>query len=102
MDAFGIRNGAGESSYNGAIMVSGDAKDHRFSIACNTKRLNCFPVLMDIISNGLLGMFNSLEQIQTDRAHFLNKKYIPSFGSQASTLLLTGSDRPWWMFPCTS
>ncbi|XP_004593011.2 ATP-binding cassette sub-family A member 9 [Ochotona princeps] len=70
VDAFGVRNGADESAYNGAITVSGDAKDYRFSIACNTKRLNCFPVLMDVISNALLGMFNSSEHIQTDRSTF--------------------------------
>ncbi|OWK14158.1 ABCA9, partial [Cervus elaphus hippelaphus] len=70
VDAFGTRNGPNESSYNGAITVTGDDKDPRFSIACNTKRLNCFPVLMDIISNGLLGMLNSSEHIQTDRATY--------------------------------
>ncbi|XP_069337758.1 ATP-binding cassette sub-family A member 9 [Eulemur rufifrons] len=68
VDALGTRNGTDEPSYNGAIIVSGDEKDHRFSIACNTKRLNCFPVLMDVISNGLLGIFNSSEHIQTDRS----------------------------------
>uniref|UniRef100_A0A8C0R6U6 ATP binding cassette subfamily A member 9 n=1 Tax=Canis lupus dingo TaxID=286419 RepID=A0A8C0R6U6_CANLU len=73
VDAFGIRNGPNEPSYNGAITVSGDDKDHRFSIACNTKRLNCFPVLMDIISNGLLGIFNSSEHIQTDRSTYFEE-----------------------------
>uniref|UniRef100_A0A8C5V606 ATP binding cassette subfamily A member 9 n=1 Tax=Microcebus murinus TaxID=30608 RepID=A0A8C5V606_MICMU len=68
VDALGTRNGTDEPSYNGAIIVSGDEKEHRFSIACNTKRLNCFPVLMDVISNGLLGIFNSSEHIQTDRS----------------------------------
>uniref|UniRef100_A0A452TFT8 ATP binding cassette subfamily A member 9 n=1 Tax=Ursus maritimus TaxID=29073 RepID=A0A452TFT8_URSMA len=70
VDAFGTRSGPNEPSYNGAITVSGNDKDHRFSIACNTKRLNCFPVLMDIISNGLLGIFNSSEHIQTDRSTY--------------------------------
>ncbi|XP_010638873.1 ATP-binding cassette sub-family A member 9 isoform X1 [Fukomys damarensis] len=70
VDALGTRNGTEEPSYNGAITVSGDAEDHRFSIACNTKRLNCFPVLIDIISNGLLRTFNSTEHIQTDRSTF--------------------------------
>ncbi|XP_053424297.1 ATP-binding cassette sub-family A member 9 isoform X2 [Nycticebus coucang] len=66
VDAFGTRNGTDQPSYNGAIIVSGDGKDHRFSIACNTKRLNCFPVLMDVLSNGLLRIFNSSEHIQTE------------------------------------
>ncbi|XP_017919420.1 PREDICTED: ATP-binding cassette sub-family A member 9 isoform X5 [Capra hircus] len=73
VDAFGARNGPNESSYNGAITVTGDGKDPRFSIACNTKRLNCFPVLMDIISNGLLGMLNSSEHIQTDRSTYFEE-----------------------------
>ncbi|XP_022375557.1 ATP-binding cassette sub-family A member 9 [Enhydra lutris kenyoni] len=73
VDAFGTRSGPNEPSYNGAITVSGDDKDHRFSIACNTKRLNCFPVLMDIISNGLLGILNSSERIQTDRSTYFEE-----------------------------
>uniref|UniRef100_A0A4X2L262 ABC transporter domain-containing protein n=1 Tax=Vombatus ursinus TaxID=29139 RepID=A0A4X2L262_VOMUR len=67
---FGNKNGTDDPSYNGAIIVSGTKKDYEFSIACNTKRLNCFPVLVDIISNGLLKMFNSSEQIQTKRSIF--------------------------------
>ncbi|XP_027626944.1 ATP-binding cassette sub-family A member 9 isoform X2 [Tupaia chinensis] len=70
VDALGIRNGTDEPSYNGAIIVAGDEKDHRYSVACNTKRLNCFPVLMEIISNGLLGIFNSSERIKTYRSTY--------------------------------
>ncbi|XP_077636406.1 ATP-binding cassette sub-family A member 9-like [Crocuta crocuta] len=73
VDAFGTRNGPNEPSYNGAITVSGDDKGHRFSIACNTKRLNCFPVLMGVISNGLLGILNSSERIQTDRSTYFEE-----------------------------
>ncbi|XP_012893511.1 PREDICTED: ATP-binding cassette sub-family A member 9 [Dipodomys ordii] len=68
VDAFGTRNGTDEPSYNGAIIVSENEQDRRFSIACNTKRLSCFPVLMDVISNGLLGVFNSSKHIQTERS----------------------------------
>ncbi|XP_070630287.1 ATP-binding cassette sub-family A member 9 isoform X3 [Bos indicus] len=73
VDALGTRNGPSEPSYNGAITVTGNDEDPRFSIACNTKRLNCFPVLMDIISNGLLGMLNSSEHIQTDRSTYFEE-----------------------------
>ncbi|XP_055983410.1 ATP-binding cassette sub-family A member 9 [Sorex fumeus] len=73
VDAFGTRSGPNESSYNGAITVSGGEKGLRFSIACNTKRLNCFPVLMDVISNGILGIFNSSEHIQTDRSTYFEE-----------------------------
>ncbi|XP_062071442.1 ABC-type organic anion transporter ABCA8A-like isoform X3 [Lepus europaeus] len=70
VDAFGTRSGTDESSYNGAIIVSGDEKNYRFSLACNIKRLNCFPVLVDIVSNGLLGMHTPSAHIQTDRSTF--------------------------------
>ncbi|XP_013358666.1 PREDICTED: ATP-binding cassette sub-family A member 8-A-like isoform X1 [Chinchilla lanigera] len=70
VDAFGTRNGTEDPSYNGAITVSGDRKSYGFSLACNTKRLNCFPVLVDIVSNGLLGMFTPSVSIQTDRSTY--------------------------------
>ncbi|KAM9597858.1 LOW QUALITY PROTEIN: ATP-binding cassette sub-family A member 9 [Trichechus inunguis] len=80
LDAFGTRNGTEDPSYNGAIIVSGNEKDHRFTITCNTKRLNCFPVLMDIISNGLLGIFNSSKRIQTDRTTYFEVHVNYEFG----------------------
>ncbi|XP_070083080.1 ATP-binding cassette sub-family A member 10 isoform X3 [Equus caballus] len=67
---FRNRNGSDDPSYNGAIIVSGDSKDYRFSVACNTKRMNCFPVLMGIVSNALLGMFNFTELIKMERSTF--------------------------------
>ncbi|KAM4843383.1 ABC-type organic anion transporter ABCA8-like [Thomomys bottae] len=70
VDGSGTGNGSDNPYYNGAIIVSGNDKDYRFSLACNTKRLNCFPVLMDIVSNGLLGMFAPSAHIQTDRSTF--------------------------------
>ncbi|XP_015999133.2 ATP-binding cassette sub-family A member 10 isoform X2 [Rousettus aegyptiacus] len=70
IDDFRNRNGSDDPSYNGAIIVSGDQKDYRFSVACNTKRMNCFPVLMGIVSNALLGIFNYTELIKTERSTF--------------------------------
>ncbi|KAM5213444.1 ATP-binding cassette sub-family A member 10 isoform 2-T3 [Hipposideros larvatus] len=70
IDDFRNRNGSDDPSYNGAIIVSGDQKDYRFSVACNTKRMNCFPVLMGIVSNALLGLFNCTELIKTERSTF--------------------------------
>ncbi|XP_047400549.1 ABC-type organic anion transporter ABCA8-like isoform X2 [Sciurus carolinensis] len=71
VDAAGARNGIDDPSYNGAIVVSGNEEKYNFSLACNTKRLNCFPVLMDIVSNGLLGMVTPSAHIQTDSSTFL-------------------------------
>ncbi|XP_036263595.1 ATP-binding cassette sub-family A member 9 isoform X7 [Pipistrellus kuhlii] len=70
IDDFVNRNGSNELSYNGAIIVAGKQKDYRFSVVCNTKRLQCFPILMNIISNGLLGMFNHTQKIRTIRSSF--------------------------------
>ncbi|XP_030389946.1 ATP-binding cassette sub-family A member 10-like [Gopherus evgoodei] len=50
--------------YNGAIKVSLVDKHFRFSMMCHVKRINCFPVLMNIISNALLRNLNSTRQIQ--------------------------------------
>ncbi|XP_073739306.1 ABC-type organic anion transporter ABCA8-like isoform X3 [Callorhinus ursinus] len=74
VDIFGTKNGLDDPSYNGAIIVSGNTKNYRFSLACNSKRLNCFPVLMDIISNALLGMITPSAHIQTDRSTFLRDR----------------------------
>ncbi|KAM6174538.1 ATP-binding cassette sub-family A member 6 [Erethizon dorsatum] len=70
VDDFKNRNGTESLSYNGAIIVSGKQKDYRFSVVCNTKRLHCFPILMNIISNGLLQMFNQTHYIQIERSPF--------------------------------
>ncbi|OWK15450.1 hypothetical protein Celaphus_00001686, partial [Cervus elaphus hippelaphus] len=70
VDDAGNRNGSDDPSYNGAVIVSGGHKDYRFSVACNTKRMNCFPVLIGIVSNALLGIFNVTELIKTERSTF--------------------------------
>ncbi|XP_045155422.1 ABC-type organic anion transporter ABCA8 [Echinops telfairi] len=70
VDGSGTREGTDDPSYNGAITVSGNKVKYNFSLACNAKRLNCFPVLMDIVSNALLGMFQPSAHIQTDRSTF--------------------------------
>ncbi|XP_054429072.1 ABC-type organic anion transporter ABCA8 isoform X2 [Pteronotus mesoamericanus] len=79
VDVSGTRNGIDDPSYNGAIIVSGHEKNYSFSLACNVKRLNCFPVLMHIVSNGLLGMVQPSAHIQTDRT--------TSLGTQEPTLI---------------
>ncbi|XP_021514207.2 ABC-type organic anion transporter ABCA8A-like isoform X2 [Meriones unguiculatus] len=70
VDAFGTRNGTEDTLYNGAIIVSGDEKNYNFTLACNVKRLNCFPVLVDIVSNALLGLFTPSARIHTDRSTY--------------------------------
>ncbi|XP_066090717.1 ATP-binding cassette sub-family A member 6-like [Saccopteryx bilineata] len=67
IDDFKNRNSSDDPSYNGAIIVSGKQKAYRFSAVCNTRRLHCFPILMNIISNGLLRMLNQTQCIRTVR-----------------------------------
>uniref|UniRef100_A0A8C3FV59 ATP binding cassette subfamily A member 10 n=1 Tax=Chrysemys picta bellii TaxID=8478 RepID=A0A8C3FV59_CHRPI len=43
----------------------------RFSMMCHAKRINCFPVLMNIISNALLRTLNSTRHIQMLTEHEL-------------------------------
>ncbi|NXV01074.1 ABCA9 protein, partial [Cettia cetti] len=56
--------------HNGAIGVSlltlfsCSLKSYRFTVLCNLEAVNCFPVLVNIISNSLLRTFNSTRHIQ--------------------------------------
>ncbi|XP_031208330.1 ATP-binding cassette sub-family A member 8-B isoform X2 [Mastomys coucha] len=98
VDASGARDGTDDPSYNGALIVSGDEKNHSFSFACNTKRLNCFPVLMDILSNGLLGMVKPSARIRTDRStYFMDELIHPIefLGKTAFWLILTSICPPY-------
>ncbi|KAL1779067.1 ATP-binding cassette sub-family A member 8-A-like isoform X3 [Sigmodon hispidus] len=79
VDAFGTRNGIEETLYNGAIILTGGENNYNFTLACNTKRLNCFPVLVDIVSNGLLGLFTPSARIQTDRSTFIKDDSVGPF-----------------------
>ncbi|XP_075415798.1 ATP-binding cassette sub-family A member 10 [Tenrec ecaudatus] len=88
VDDFRNRNGSDDPSYNGAIIVSGDERDYRFSVACHTKRLNCFPVLMGIVSNALLGIFNSTGHIQTKGRSFIQDDLLIGIGLLNWSILL--------------
>lgn len=88
IDDFKNRNGTEEISYNGVIIVSGKQKDYRFSIVCNTKRIHCFPILMSIISNGLLRMLNNTQYIRTGRSSFQVPYMMDFFGLPESTMFL--------------
>ncbi|XP_051015238.1 ATP-binding cassette sub-family A member 6-like [Acomys russatus] len=80
VDDFENRNGTESLSYNGAIIVSGRRTDYRFSVVCNTKRLHCFPVLMNIISNGILHMFNHTQYIRIKETLFPLESLMLWFG----------------------
>ncbi|XP_010209827.1 PREDICTED: ATP-binding cassette sub-family A member 10-like [Tinamus guttatus] len=53
-----------ELEHNGAIKVSREGQSYRFTVLCHMEAINCFPVLVNIISNALLRTFNSTEHIR--------------------------------------
>uniref|UniRef100_A0A8C3FZC0 ABC transporter domain-containing protein n=1 Tax=Chrysemys picta bellii TaxID=8478 RepID=A0A8C3FZC0_CHRPI len=50
--------------HNGAIQVSWENQSYRFTVMCSIETINCFPVLVNIISNALLRTLNSTAQIR--------------------------------------
>ncbi|XP_054834193.1 ATP-binding cassette sub-family A member 9-like isoform X2 [Eublepharis macularius] len=50
--------------HNGAIKVALEKEKYQFTLMCHMEVMNCFPVLVNIISNALLRMFNSTSHIQ--------------------------------------
>ncbi|XP_038612933.1 ATP-binding cassette sub-family A member 9-like [Tachyglossus aculeatus] len=94
VDDFASKNGTYDPSHNGAIVVSRQEMDYRFSAVCHTKRLNCFPVLINIISNALLGILNSTEQIQIQRGYFAERDFYMGFESFESSFF--------WIFMAAS
>ncbi|KYO30944.1 hypothetical protein Y1Q_0016343 [Alligator mississippiensis] len=62
-----------ELIHSGAIKVSLEDQSYRFTIMCHMEVTNCFPMLVNIISNALLGTFNSTEHIRIWNQPFSNK-----------------------------
>ncbi|KAM6297369.1 ATP-binding cassette sub-family A member 10-like [Aegotheles albertisi] len=53
-----------ELKHNGAIQVSRKGQSYRFTVLCHMEAINCFPVLVNIISNALLRTLNSTAHIR--------------------------------------
>ncbi|XP_030361986.1 ATP-binding cassette sub-family A member 10-like isoform X2 [Strigops habroptila] len=53
-----------ELKHNGAIKVSCEGQSYRFTVLCHMEIVNCFPVLVNIISNALLRALNSTMHIR--------------------------------------
>ncbi|XP_040437992.1 ATP-binding cassette sub-family A member 10-like isoform X4 [Falco naumanni] len=53
-----------ELKHNGAIKVSRKGQSYRFTVLCHMEAVNCFPVLVNIISNALLRALNSTAHIR--------------------------------------
>ncbi|KAM6343887.1 ATP-binding cassette sub-family A member 9-like [Alca torda] len=50
--------------HNGAIKISLEGKSYRFTVMCSVEHINCFPVLVNILSNTFLRLFNSTQRIR--------------------------------------
>ncbi|XP_054026316.1 ATP-binding cassette sub-family A member 10-like [Dryobates pubescens] len=51
-------------THNGAIKVSRKGQSYRFTVLCHMEAINCFPVLVNVISNALLRALNSTQHIR--------------------------------------
>ncbi|KAM6403297.1 ATP-binding cassette sub-family A member 9-like [Rhynochetos jubatus] len=60
--------------HNGAIKISLEDKSYRFTVMCSAEPVNCFPVLMNILSNTFLRLFNSTARIRVWSEPFHNTK----------------------------
>uniref|UniRef100_A0A8C6KAS6 Uncharacterized protein n=1 Tax=Melopsittacus undulatus TaxID=13146 RepID=A0A8C6KAS6_MELUD len=54
----------GDSEKHGFIFFSCPFKSYRFTVLCHLETVNCFPVLVNVISNALLKAFNSTVHIR--------------------------------------
>ncbi|KAM6050796.1 ATP-binding cassette sub-family A member 9-like isoform 2-T2 [Chlamydotis macqueenii] len=50
--------------HNGAIKISLEGKSYRFTVMCSAEPINCFPLLVNILSNTFLRLFNSTARIR--------------------------------------
>ncbi|XP_071429692.1 ATP-binding cassette sub-family A member 10-like isoform X2 [Pithys albifrons albifrons] len=53
-----------ELKHNGAIKVSREGQSYRFTVLCHLEAVNCFPVVVNVISNALLRTLNSTGHIR--------------------------------------
>uniref|UniRef100_A0A8C0E7X7 ABC transporter domain-containing protein n=1 Tax=Bubo bubo TaxID=30461 RepID=A0A8C0E7X7_BUBBB len=54
--------------------------DYRFTVMCSAEPVNCFPVLVNILSNTFLRLFNSTARIRTQNPELKNDIFFISLG----------------------
>ncbi|XP_026580046.1 ATP-binding cassette sub-family A member 6-like, partial [Pseudonaja textilis] len=64
--------------HNGAIKVDLENKKYRFTLMCHMEITNCYPVLVNIISNAFLHMFNSTAHLRT-WSHVFTEDHFDNF-----------------------
>ncbi|XP_034268587.1 ABC-type organic anion transporter ABCA8-like isoform X2 [Pantherophis guttatus] len=73
MDVISGNNISDQLIHNGAIQVDTEDKKYRFTLMCHTEIANCYPVLVNIISNAFLHMLNSTARLRIWSQIFLEK-----------------------------
>ncbi|NWZ15711.1 ABCAA protein, partial [Agelaius phoeniceus] len=61
-----------ELEHNGALRLFREDQSYRFTVLCHLEAVNCFPVLVNVISNALLRSLNSTRHIQVWSHPFLS------------------------------
>ncbi|KAG8129256.1 hypothetical protein E2320_016255 [Naja naja] len=73
MDVISGNNISDQLVHNGAIQVDIEDKKYRFTLMCHTEITNCYPVLVNIISNAFLHMLNSTARLRIWSQMFLGE-----------------------------
>ncbi|KFQ33353.1 ATP-binding cassette sub-family A member 9, partial [Mesitornis unicolor] len=61
--------------HNGAIKISLEGKSYRYTVMCSAEPINCFPVLVNILSNTFLRLFNSTARFRVWSVPFYSTEY---------------------------
>ncbi|XP_032066881.1 ATP-binding cassette sub-family A member 10-like isoform X1 [Thamnophis elegans] len=77
--------------HNGAIKVELENKKYRFTLMCHMEITNCFPVLVNTISNALLHMFNSTAHLRTWNHVFITDNLNSEFWVFMEIYMITAS-----------
>ncbi|XP_048345642.1 ABC-type organic anion transporter ABCA8-like isoform X2 [Sphaerodactylus townsendi] len=62
--------------HNGAIKVTQEKEKYRYTLMCHLEVVNCFPVLVNIVSNAFLQMLNSTSHIQIWNHVLFNPQHV--------------------------
>ncbi|KAL7989599.1 hypothetical protein Chor_012265 [Crotalus horridus] len=82
VDVISGNNISDQLVHNGAIQVDIEDKKYGFTLMCHVEKTNCFPVLVNIISNAFLNMLNSTAHLRIWSQVFLGEfqnEHLPSY-----------------------
>ncbi|KAJ7318021.1 hypothetical protein JRQ81_004183 [Phrynocephalus forsythii] len=74
--------------HSGAIKVALEDKQYRFTLMCHVEITNCFPILINIISNAYLQMLNSTTHLRIWSQLFIR---VSSFSKEIQEIFLIGT-----------